>query len=331
MSKFLINGDIPRDRWSSFVAGHPKGTVFQTPEMFDVYEKSSNMTPIAVALILENNIKGILLAAIMTNGGALFKMLTARSIITGGPLVENEDTALTEALLQEYRKCLPRFVIYSEIRPVFDPQEAAGIFEDLHFVRKGHYNLMMDIRLNKEQMWERMHKERRRNIIKAQKAGLLFRELLSEEDIECAIALIEATYRRKKVPMSYSETLTESNQLLDGNVRYFSAFWAEKMIASKVVLCYNSLVFEWFNGSDSAFFRYYPNDYLTWNIFCQMRSEGFSCYDFGGGGEPGIPYGVRDYKLKFGCEMHDYGRFLCCHKPLFYKTGKLAVGILKKQ
>ena len=49
MIRFLLNNSIPREDWSSFVSMHPGGTIFQTPEMFDVYEKASNVKPIALA------------------------------------------------------------------------------------------------------------------------------------------------------------------------------------------------------------------------------------------------------------------------------------------
>ena len=51
-------------------------------------------------------------------------------------------------------------------------------------------------------------------------------------------------------------------------------------------------------------------------------------FDFGGGGEPGVPYGVRDYKLKYGCDIHDFGRFLCIHNSFVYRIGKTAISLL---
>ena len=188
MLSFLTNNNIPRDVWSSFVYGHPDGNVFQTPEMFDVYCKASDVIPLALAVFQNDEIKGVLLAAIMTNGGALLKRFTARSIITGGPLMD-DDTVL-QSLLQEYRKNLPNYVVYSEIRPVFDIQSIAETLDSQYFAREGHYNLLMDIHQEESHLWERMHRERRRNVAKAQKAGLVFREIDTEEEIHSAIKLI---------------------------------------------------------------------------------------------------------------------------------------------
>ena len=49
-----------------------------------------------------------------------------------------------------------------------------------------------------------------------------------------------------------------------------------------------------------------------------------------GAGEPGVPYGVRDFKSLFGGDLVEQGRFLCVCKPWLYKIGVLAVKLLKR-
>jgi hypothetical protein len=50
-----------------------------------------------------------------------------------------------------------------------------------------------------------------------------------------------------------------------------------------------------------------------------------------GAGKPDIPYGVRDFKMEFGGELVEHGRFLCVRKPLLYWIGELGVKILKNK
>jgi hypothetical protein len=71
-----------------------------------------------------------------------------------------------------------------------------------------------------------------------------------------------------------------------------------------------------------------PNDFLMWNVICWAHRNGYKYFDFGGGGKQGVPYGVRDYKMKYGCEIEDYGRYIYTHRPLAYKAGKLGVKML---
>lgn len=309
--------------WNRFVEGHPQGNVFQTAEMYDVYAHSSNNIPMALAVEEGGALKGVLLAVVITNGGKLLRPLTARSIINGGPLVADNDETVLELLLTEYKKRLPWYVVYSEIRPVYDIQSIEHDLTKFGFERIGHFNLTLNLKKDEETLWEQMHKERRRNVNHAVKMGLVFKEVTADDEVLQILELVEKTYSRKRVPFSSHEMLISLSQRMKQYVHFFAAFFEGKMIAGQVRLCYGDLAYAWFAGSDEAYFKLRPNDFLMWNVIRWANNQGFSVFDFGGGGEPGVPYGVRDYKLKYGCELHEYGRFLLKHHPLTYGLGKL--------
>ena len=323
-----INTDIPQKEWSDFVYSHNQGNIFQTPEMFAVYLEASHHYPIAVAAFSDGVMRGVLMAVIITNGSMLTKWATARSIIIGGPLVDNDDPAIVSFLMDEYIKVLPSFVIYSEIRPVFCPQKYEKAFFESAFQREGHFNLFLNIHDDPQVLWGNLHKERRRNITQAQKKGLQFREVTSEKEIKLISNLVELTYKRKRVPFSYLGIFQSLQKKLGNHVHFFAAFYGEEMIAGQIRLCYKDLVYAWFAGSNDAYFKLRPNDFLMWNVICWSHDRGYTLFDFGGGGKPGVPYGVRDYKLKYGCEMVDWGRFVRIHKPLLYKVGTFGVKVL---
>ena len=335
--RVLVNKEINRTDWSAFVASHPQGNIFQTPEMYDVYSCAEGVEPIAIAMVEDaerlepmaldathlahGEIVGILVAQYMTNGGALASWITARSIITGGPLAKDNDVKIIEQLMQEYRRLLPGKTIYSEIRPVYDfPLEIGNwMLENGHWKSVGHYNLVMRLEKTEEELFEQMHKERRRNVNQAIKAGLTFKELTTADEIQQVVALIEKTYRRKHVPIGYLNMFDKVQSILRDYVHFFGCYTAEgQMIAGQVRLCYGTLVYAWFAGSDEDYFKLRPNDFTMWNVIRWAREKGYKEFDFGGGGEPGKPYGVRDYKLKYGCEMFDYGRYVWAHRPVTY-------------
>lgn len=166
MIRILKNYDIERASWRAFVASHPCGTVFHTPEMYEVYAQTDNVNPIVVAAEEKGKIIGLLLAQFITNGNAFASWLTARSIITGGPLAKDNDSKIIEALFAAYKKLLPVKTIYSEIRPVYEISWMDGF----GWKRKGHYNLVLNVGNSEEELWNGMHKERRRNVGQAQKA-----------------------------------------------------------------------------------------------------------------------------------------------------------------
>lgn len=322
------NADINIELWKEFVRNHPSGNIFQTAEMYDVYLHTDHNEPIAIACLENNSIIGIILAVIVYNGPSFAKALTSRSLIIGGPLVKNDNQSVLDLLLLEYKKRLPHHVVYTEIRPIFDPKSITPSLINRDYFRQGHYNLMMDISSDLQDLWNNMHKERRRNVRKAQGLGLVFKEISTPEEIDKVITLIRRTYNRKRVPLSYEDTLKQAFHFLSDHIRFFAAYHDEIMIAGQIRLYYKNLAYAWFAGSDETYFKMYPNDFLMWNVISWSHEHGYSLFDFGGGGEPGIQYGVRDYKLKYGCEMFDYGRFLNIHHPFLFWMGKTAVKVL---
>ncbi len=50
MNKYKITRELNKCQWSSFVYEHPNGNVFQTPEMYEVYENTKNYEPIFLAV-----------------------------------------------------------------------------------------------------------------------------------------------------------------------------------------------------------------------------------------------------------------------------------------
>ena len=328
--KILINDQIDREAWRAFVARHPYGTIFQTPEMYDVYQKTVNQYPVAIAFERGGKIKGIMLAVIQWNGGAIAKPLTARSIIIGGPQVVHNDEEITLLLLREYRKILPWYVIYSEIRPIKDLIAVKGILDSARYHREGHYNILLRTTNHEPSLWENMHKERRRNVEQAKKAGLRFTEVDNKEERDQIVDLIRQTYRRKHVPFAGESLFEHIEELMPSYVHFFAAYHEDKMIAGQIRLGYKDLLYAWYAGSDERYLKMRPNDFLMWNVICWAHKNGYKWFDFGGGGEPGVAYGVRDYKLKYGCEMYDYGRYINAHRPLIYKSGKQAYKIYHK-
>ena len=90
-------------------------------------------------------------------------------------------------------------------------------------------------------------------------------------------------------------------------------------------------VYEWFEcGLNAEYKEQYPAVMATWAGMEYAAEHDIPRCDFMGAGEPGVPYGVRDFKEKFGGELVEHGRFLYIAKPMLYQIGKLGVKILKR-
>lgn len=322
---------INRQSWSDFVKNHPQGNVFQTPEMYQVYQHAQNITPYIIAVVNNGQVEGILLAQWMSNGGKLAQWLTSRSIISGGPLAKDNDPVIIDLLLKTYNKLLPIKTIYSEIRPIYDSATLFGYLSTRQWIRKGHYNILLSLNKDEDALYNQMHKERKRNVQTAIKNGLTFREVTTHEEIKNVVTLLQQTYARKHVPISYLDMFDQVLDIMGDYAHFIACYTSDgKMIGGQVRLCYKEMIYAWFAGSDETYFKLRPNDFLMWNAIVWAKERGFLVFDFGGGGEPGVAYGVRDYKMKYGCEIYDYGRMLYTHRPMTYYLAQKAYKLYHK-
>jgi len=323
--------NIDKNAWSEFVKNHPDGNIFHTPEMYAVYEHTNKFKPVVlIATNFKGNIVGCLISVIQREYKGIAGELTTRSVIFGGPLAENNSTVIADALLLKYNKIIKRKAIYSQFRNLKNTDSLKSVFLKNGFEYEDHLDILLDLTKTKEELELNLHKERRRNIAKAEKEGLLFNVLTSEPDIHEVIELIRKTYARVRVPMSYEELFIHAQTFLGAKVMFFGAEYEGKIIAGQVRLCYNDVVYAWYAGSDSAYFQKKPNDFLLWNVILWAKENNYKTFDFGGAGKPNVEYGVRDYKLKFGGELVCFGRYEKVNNKFLMKTGKLLYSIYKK-
>lgn len=322
---------IDRNSWSKFVKHHPHGNVFQTPEMFAIYQRATNIQPYAIAAVKDGDIEGILVAQLICNGGKLAAWFTCRSIIIGGPLAKESDPTIIDELIKAYKAILPSKTIYSEIRPIYDSAQLFQQLSNKNWKRLGHYNIILPLNNDIDTLYNQMHKERKRNVQTAIKNGLICKEIFDPENIREIVFLIKKTYARKHVPISYLDMFEQVLKIIGDYAHFFACFTPNgKMIAGQLRLCYNEMVYAWFAGSDEEYLKLRPNDFLMWNVISWAKKENYTLFDFGGGGEPGVEYGVRDYKMKYGCEIYDYGRMQYLHRPMIYYIAQKAYKLYHK-
>ena len=91
-------------------------------------------------------------------------------------------------------------------------------------------------------------------------------------------------------------------------------------------------VYEWFEcGLNAEFKDQYPSVLATFAGIQLALKTNRSRYDMMGAGEPGVPYGVRDFKSEFGGTLVEHGRFLSVCKPALYRFGAWGVKLLKRR
>lgn len=310
--------------WKSFVYNHPNGNIFQTPEMYEVYSKTKNYEPILVTIGDKNNLYGLILGVIQKE--KYFGYFTSRSIITGGPLVKDNDPVVLNDLLIKYNAAIKKKAIYSQIRNIFDTSLQREVFLRNGYVYDDHLDIIHDLTKSEEEQWMKISRDKKKCIKNANK-NLLVKNITHEsKKIDEIYYLLKKVYKRVKLPLPDISFFTNAIEILqrEKNINIFAAYLSEQLIGVRIVLCYKNLIYDWYAGSDNKYLKYRPNDILPWEVMKWGSQNGYEIFDFGGAGKPKVPYGVRDYKLKFGGFLVNYGRYEAIHQAMKMSFAKTA-------
>lgn len=312
--------EIDKDSWSDFVLKHPNGNIFQTPEMFEVYQITTNYTPFVYAVISHTEIVGILLSVVQQEFGGLFGYLTARSVIMGGPLVLNNDTDIAFALIQEYNKSMEHKAIYSQFRNIFDATSLKNVFTQLNYTFEEHLDIHVDLEKSEEDLWKEINPKRRGKIRKAEREQIEVLEVYTEKERHEAYLILTEVYHRANLPLAPEELFNNSYQIFQSKkmLKIYGAYFENKLVGVRFVFFYKNIAYDWYAGSFSNYYSKSPNDILPWRIMQMAKLEGQRLFDFGGAGNPYKHYGVRDFKKSYGGVTVNYGRFQIIHSPVLY-------------
>jgi lipid II:glycine glycyltransferase (peptidoglycan interpeptide bridge formation enzyme) len=314
-----------------FVYQHPHANFFQSTKAFNLFQSVENYEPILIVAREKSEIVGSLLAIVIKEGAGLKGYFSRRCIIWGGPLVNDDSVAIYSELLDSFNEIAEQKAIYSQFRNLYDLSRVKDIFIKQNWLFEEHLDIIVDLSQSEEILWKDVHSKRRNEIRRAEKEGTSCKVLESNSELAVSYNILKEVYARARLPIpDFKFFQTAYNILAPDYFRIFLAINEGKIIGTMYILCFKDIMYDWYAGSFQAYYKKYPNDLLPWKAFLWGQKNGFSKFDFGGAGKPGVPYGVRDYKKKFGGEFVNYGRFEKMHKPYLFQFGKLGLKIWQK-
>jgi len=295
--------------------------------MYKVYIETKNYEPFFIAVVDESNsILAVLLSVIQKEYKGVVGRLSARSIIWGGPLIKDNSPKVLDFLLRAYLKEIKHKAVYTQFRNIFEwDSELIKKFMKCGFNYEDHLDIIHDLTISPEEQMMKMHQGRRKNIRRAMKKEVVFGKIESKNEFSQALKLINQTYKKIKLPLPDDSIFWSAFGILypKNMVEFFKATYAGEIIGVRFVLCFKNLIYDWYAGSSSQYLDKYPNDFLPWKVMEWGNINGFSKFDFGGAGNPNKEYGVREYKLKFGGQLVNWGRFEKINNPFLMNLAKI--------
>lgn len=326
MIQILTYNEINKQQWQLLIEQSATATWFQTPEAYQFYASVDDVQAFVYGISEDDNLVGLVVGYTTTEKCKFKQHFTARSIIVGGPLLADNisDEALA-ALLKAVRR-LGDKAIYVETRNFHDYSKWKSIFEANEFTYQPHYDIHVHCNAD-----HKMSERRLRELRKAIKNGATVAQAQSEQEIRDWYQILNRLYREKvRTPLFSEDFFLQFYR--NGVGKYLLVKHEGKVIGGMMCPVLDSkAIYEWYVcGLDEEYKDLSPSVVATHAAIEYAKENGLPLFDFMGAGEPEIPYGVRDFKMEFGGELREYGRFLCIRKPLLYWIGKIGVKWLKK-
>jgi len=326
---------VNKQQWSDFVRSHPNGNIFQTPEMYEMYSNTPLYKPVFLCgYDQQKEIVFILVAVIQKEHKGVIGKFSARSIISGGPIIKNHNEDYLEFCIKTYNRIINNRVIYSQIRNFYiHNQSTKQIFQKYGFKYEDHLNIVLNISVGENKLFNNFSKSRKKGIKKAVQYHFTFSESTQTAAVDNFYTLLSITYDKIKLPYPSKKHFSEITEIINArNFRIFFLTKEEQKIASLFVLTFNKTIYGYYMGSsaDNEILKHKPLDLLFWEVFKWGNSHGYSFFDWMGAGKPDEEYGVRDFKLQYGGEAENFGRYVKIHKPFMMFISKILFRIWQK-
>lgn len=315
-----IVNTLPDEEWCDFVAHHPGGNIFHTPEMFQVFAQAEGFHPSLWAAVHDDGQIEALFLPVQVTLNNLLRRLTTRAISYGSVLCSpsNEGYQALSLLLKTHVCKNKKSCLFTELRNVSSLENEQPLLQAQGFAYEKHLNYLIDLKRSSEEIFMSIGARTRKNIRHGLNKGeVTIREVTRSEQIDVCYKLLSQTYQAAKVPLADRSLFDAAFDLLQPKkmIRFTLAYVRDAPAAVSIELLYKDVIYGWYGGMDRAYRRYVPNELLMWHILKWGSEDGYCLYDFGGAGRPDEEYGVRDFKAKFGGELVCYGRNTYIHQP----------------
>jgi lipid II:glycine glycyltransferase (peptidoglycan interpeptide bridge formation enzyme) len=331
-----IAGNI-LDQWDAFIEAHPEGSVLQSHFFYKLFEASRNFEPVFVYCTDNEQLVGVLLGVIIREANGIKGWFSSRLVVYGGPLIQEKHPLRNEIfnlLVQHLILITSRKAIFIQFRASYDLNEFRENFENLRFRWHPRINLLIDTS-DQDRVISGMSESRIRQVRKSLKNGASISEAISMEQVKELYSIFRVLYsERVKKPLpnlSFFESFFEASKK-NSNGKIFLVLFRGKIVGG--ILCpfwNNKTIFEWYIcGLDKEFRQYgiYPSVLATWAAIDYAARHSFKKFDFMGLGKPEVKYGVRDFKLKFGGEVVNNGRYIRVNRPIVYWMAEIGYNLL---
>ena len=327
----LVDDKINKKLWGELCTNSLFSSPFQTPEFYELYNSVEGFSADVFAVEQEGKLTSLVVVTLQKEHG-IKEYFSRRGIVYGGILISENNEESLKFLLKHLNNFYRNQLIYIEIRNNFDYSIFKSAFQLNNFNYQPHFNVQLKTEnTSMEAILSNMKYNRRREINISFKEGAEVNEAQNENEVIALFDILKDLYTTKvKLPLP--------------NLNYFIGLYKSKIGKVFIVKHHNKVIggsFCIFHQGMSINTIYYagirnyhkkifPTHLAIMGVTEFAIRNNLKMVDFMGAGKPGKEYGVRDYKLEFGGELLEHGRYLKIINPILYNIGKLGLKLLAK-
>jgi len=329
----LIDNNVPKASWDDFLINNIHQTPFQSHSFYSFYNSVKGLSAKVFAVSEESEILALCVVTFHKENGVK-SFFSTRAVIYGGPLVITGDSGhrALNFMLSALNKALHSKVIYAETRNFSNYDLYKDIFLNSGWYFEPYMNVQIGLNgKTSDDLIKSMKYNRRREIQLSLKEGAVYKEAENENEVKSLYYILSKLYKsRVKLPFPDSSFFIN---LFNSDIgKVFIVTHNQTIIGGSFCVYYPGMSL--FTMYYCGLRNYNPKIFPTHLAILAATDFGFknnlSLIDLMGAGKPNDAYGVRDYKVQFGGNLVEDGRFVKTLNPFMYKLGKFGLKLLSK-
>jgi serine/alanine adding enzyme len=305
-------------------------SVFHLPQIFTLYALTKGYIPVYFVHYEDEKINGLMLVVIIRS--YYLWQFGKRAMIMQRPVIKTGKPEVMSELLDAFKAAQGDKVFYTELRNCKRDEELDLVLSAHEFIPQERINLFIDF--GSADTFKKLSESKQRQVNKGIDAGVSIEPFSDIYEVSTFYGILKDLYKRKvRKPLPDKSFFISAFRLSRQNkCIHLLAIKYNRMVIGGILLagCKGETFYEWYIGGLHQEYKHlFPSVMATWGGIQQAGEYNATRFDFMGGGIPGVPYGVRDFKARFGSEEEINYRWTWTKYPVILKLARRIIKILK--
>lgn len=324
------NHQVEIPLWEKLLADSTFSSPFQTPDFYRCCNSVERFSADVFA-IEESGVYQSLMVVTVQRERGIPGYFSRRGIIYGGPLHSGGQKSLA-CLLNWVNEYYEKKLIYIETRNLFDYRPYLTVYDACGWNYQPWLNVRNQLKnATLDTIMARFNYNRRREIRQSLAEGATWSEVQSMEEMDSVYEILSRLYKKRlKLPLPSKDFFVRLWQ--NAIMKAFAVWHNGKIIGGAFcpVMTGKAIYTMYYCGERNYHPRIFPTHLAILAALEYGLKAGCRYLDFMGAGRPDREYGVRKYKLEFGGDLVEEGRFIRIMDPFLYRLGKVGLTVLSK-